>query len=93
MFLRVILDPNIKKGLGVSDLTIVQANDLIEASYNISIDEMRLISFVASRVDSRKKNIGEVKIYPSDFAEAFDLDRHNMHRNLINAIKSLETNQ
>ena len=70
-------------------LTVVQANDLIEASYNISIDEMRLISFVASRVDSRKSSIGEVKIYPSEFAEAFGLDRHNMHRNLINAIKSL----
>ncbi len=70
-------------------LTIVQANDLIEASYNISIDEMRLISFVASKIDSRQKSIGEVKIYPSEFAEAFGLDRHNMHRNLINALKSL----
>lgn len=87
--LRVKLSPNIKKGLVVSGLTIVQANDLIEASYNISIDEMRLISFVASKIDSRQKSIGEIKIYPSDFAEAFALDRHNMHRNLINAIKSL----
>ena len=32
------LSPNIKKGLVVSGLTIVQANDLIEASYNISIE-------------------------------------------------------
>ena len=72
-----------------SSLTVVQANDLIEASYNISIDEMRLISFVASKIDSRQKSIGAVKIYPSDFAEAFGLDRHNMHRNLINALKSL----
>lgn len=70
-------------------LTVVQSNDLIEASYNISIDEMRLISFVASKIDSRQKNIGEVKIYPSEFAEAFGLDRHNMHRNLTNALKSL----
>ena len=70
-------------------LTVVQANDLIEASYNISIDEMRLISFVASRIDSRQKRIGEIKVFPSDFAKAFALDRHNVHRNLINAVKSL----
>ncbi len=70
-------------------LTVVHSNELVEASYNLSIDEMRLICFVASKVDSRKKNIGEVKIYPADFAEAFGLDRHNMHRNLVNALKSL----
>jgi plasmid replication initiation protein len=79
----------LKRCFIVDKLTIVQANDLIEASYNISIDEMRLISFVASKIDSRNKSIGEVKIYPSEFAEAFGLDRHNMHRNLINALKSL----
>ena len=90
LFFRAILAPYIKKGFVVSVLrTIVQANDLIEASYNISIDEMRLISFIASKIDSRQKSIGEIKVYPSEFAEAFALDRHNMHRNLINSIKSL----
>lgn len=73
----------------MKELTVVHSNKLVEASYNISIDEMRLISFVASKIDSRQKSIGEIKIYPSDFAEAFALDRHNMHRNLINSIKSL----
>lgn len=73
----------------MKELTVVHSNELVEASYNLSIDEIRLISFVASRVDSRQKNIGEVKIYPLDFADAFSLDRHNMHRNLINAIRSL----
>lgn len=71
------------------NLTVVHSNDLIESSYNLSIDEMRLISYVASKIDSRKKSVGEIKIYPSDFAEAFNLDRHNMHRNLVNAIRSL----
>ncbi len=73
----------------MKELTVVHSNKLVEASYNISIDEMRLISFIASKIDSRQKSIGEIKIYPSDFAEAFALDRHNMHRNLINSIKSL----
>lgn len=69
--------------------TVVHSNELIEASYNLSVDEMRLIIFVASKIDSRKKNIGEVEVYPAEFADGFGLDRHNMHRNLINAIKSL----
>ena len=73
------------------ELTIVHSNDLIEASYNLSIDEMRLISYVATQIDSRKANVGEVKIYPSEFADAFGLNRNNMHRNLNNAIKSLAT--
>ena len=73
------------------ELTVVQSNDLIDASYNLSIDEMRIISFVASKIDSRDKNIGEIKIYAREFCEAFNLDSHNMHRHLINSIKSLAT--
>ncbi|MBT0036996.1 replication initiation protein [Vibrio alginolyticus] len=73
----------------MDNLTVVHSNELIEASYNLSLDEVRLISFVASKIDSRKPNIGEIKIYPNQFAEAFGLDSHNMHRHLIHAIKSL----
>ena len=75
----------------MSELTIVHSNDLVEASYNLSIDEMRLIGFVATKVDSRKPNVGEIKVYPSEFAEAFGLNKHNVHRHLINSIKSLAT--
>ncbi|MEZ8196962.1 replication initiation protein [Vibrio cortegadensis] len=75
----------------VSELTIVHSNDLVEASYNLSIDEMRLISYVSTKIDSRKPNVGEIKVYPSEFAEAFGLNKHNIHRNLINSIKSLAT--
>ncbi|EPX6970179.1 replication initiation protein [Vibrio parahaemolyticus] len=75
----------------MSELTIVHSNDLVEASYNLSIDEMRLIGFVATKIDSRKPNVGEIKVYPSEFAEAFGLSKHNIHRHLINSIKSLAT--
>jgi len=73
------------------ELTVVQSNDLIDASYNLSIDEMRIISFAASKIDSRDENVGEIKIYAREFCEAFSLNPHNMHRNLINSIKSLAT--
>ncbi len=72
-------------------LTVVHSNDLVEASYNLTIDEMRLISFAATKMDSRKPNVGEIKIYPMEFAVAFGLDMKNIHRNLNNAIKSLAT--
>ncbi|MEZ8495223.1 replication initiation protein [Vibrio splendidus] len=75
----------------MSELTIVHSNDLVEASYNLSIDEMRLISYVSTKIDSRKPNVGEIKVYPSEFAEAFGLNKHNIHRNLVNSIKSLAT--
>ena len=71
------------------ELTVVHSNDLVEASYNLSIDEVRLIAFSAMKVDSRKENVGEILIRPSEFSKAFGLDKKNTHRNLVNAIKSL----
>lgn len=68
---------------------IVQSNDLVEASYNLSIDEMRLLSFVASKIDSKKKNIGEIKVSSSEFSNVFSLSKANVHRNLINSVKTL----
>ena len=71
------------------NLTVVHSNDLVEAAYSISTDEMRLIMFAASKVDSRSENVGELKIYPKDFAQTYDLTPRNVHRNLVNSIKSL----
>jgi plasmid replication initiation protein len=70
-------------------ITVVHSNDLIDASYSLTIDEMRLLSFVSTLIDSRKQNIGEIKVYPSSFSKAFKLDHKNIHRNLIGSIKSL----
>ena len=72
-----------------SFLTIVHSNDLIDASYSLTIDEMRLLSFVSTLIDSRKNNIGEIKVYPDAFARAFSLESKNIHRCLVTAIKSL----
>lgn len=71
------------------NLTVVHSNDLVEAAYSISTDEMRLIMFAASKVDSRSKNVGELKVYPKDFAQTYGVSLRNVHRNLVNSIKSL----
>ena len=72
-------------------LTIVHSNELVEASYSLTTDEMRLIAFASTKIDSRRESVGEVLIYPEEFAEVYGLDKHNVHRNLVNAIKSLAT--
>lgn len=53
----------------MEDLTVVHANELVEASYNLSINEIRVIALACAKVDSRKKNPGEIHIYVSDFAK------------------------
>ncbi len=70
-------------------LSVVHGNRLVEASYNLTLDEVRLIMFAATKFDSRKKNIGEIKIYPFEFAEAFNLSKQNAHRNLVKSIKGI----
>ncbi|MCG7584574.1 replication initiation protein [Photobacterium sp. OFAV2-7] len=72
-----------------SALTVVHSNDLVEAAYTLSIDEMRLIGLAATKVDSRKENPGEIKISPREFAQAFNLNPDFVHANLKKAVKSI----
>ena len=72
-------------------LTVVHSNDLVEASYSLTTDEMRLIAFSSTKINSRLACIGEIIIYPDEFAAAYGLNKHNIHRHLVNSIKSLAT--
>ena len=66
-------------------LTVVQHNELIEASYQLDIDQMRLINLALTKIDSRKKNIGLISIYPDEFVKMYDLNDKNAWRNIRNA--------
>ena len=66
----------------MSDLTIIQHNDLIGSSYRLDIDEMRLLNLALTKIDSRKENIGVIEIYPNEFAEMFNLSKKNIWRNM-----------
>lgn len=72
-----------------NNLQIVQGNELVEASYSLGIDEMRLISLACSKVDSRKKSPGLISVSPQEFAGYFHLPMQNVHRNLVNSVKTL----
>jgi plasmid replication initiation protein len=72
--------------------TIVQHNDLIKSSYQLNLDEMRLLLLALTKIDSRKTNIGIINIYPDEFSEMFHLKKKNIWRNMKNSLNSIMTN-
>lgn len=73
----------------MTELTVVHSNELVEAAYSLSVDEMRVILLAATKIDSRKPNVSEIEIFPSDFTEAFQTDSKNVYRSLKQAIKGI----
>lgn len=70
-------------------LTVVHSNELIEAGYGHTIDEMRLLNLALTKIDSRKENPGIIDIYPEEFSEMFSLNDQNVWRNMKNAIDEI----
>jgi plasmid replication initiation protein len=75
----------------MNELTIVQHNALIESSYRLDLDEMRLLNLALTKIDSRKPNIGIIEIYPDEFSEMFNLNKKNIWRNMKNSLNSIMT--
>ncbi|UMM07103.1 replication initiation protein (plasmid) [Vibrio campbellii] len=73
----------------MTKLTIVHSNDLVEAAYSLSLDEMRLISLASTKVDSRKPNVGEIRIDVAEYIKAYGLSNKNSYQDLREAVKSL----
>ena len=73
----------------MTNKTIVHHNDLIESSYRLDLDEMRLLNLALTKIDSRKPNVGIIDIYPDEFAEMFGLNKKNIWRNMKNALLSI----
>ena len=70
-------------------LTIVHANELVEASYSLNLTELRLIALASSLVDSRMKNIGELSISVQDYIESYNVKSKNIYAELKDAVKSI----
>jgi plasmid replication initiation protein len=75
----------------MNELTIVQHNALIESSYRLDLDEMRLLNLALTKIDSRKENIGIIEIYPDEFSAMFNLSKKNIWRNMKNSLNSIMT--
>lgn len=73
----------------MSGLTVVHSNELVEAAYSLNVDEMRLILLAATKIDSRKPDIGEIELFPSEFVGAFGTNSKNVYRSLKQAAKGV----
>ncbi len=73
----------------MNELTIVHANELVEASYSLSIDELRVIALASTKVDSRKSNVGEIRIDVSEFKKAYGLNHGRVYSDLREAVRSI----
>lgn len=73
----------------MSKLTVVHANELVEASYALSIDELRVIALASTKVDSRSSNVGEIRIDVAEFKKVYGLNHGRVYSDLRDAVKSI----
>lgn len=57
--------------------TVVHANELVGASYNLNINELRLINLACSKVDSKGYSLGEIFISVKEFERVYEMDKAN----------------
>ena len=69
--------------------TVVHANELLDASYSLTTTETRLIALAASKVNSKKGNIGEIKISVGEFEKAYSITNGNSYSELKNAVRTI----
>lgn len=75
----------------MNELRFVQHNDLIESSYRLAIDEMRLLIIALTKINSCKANAGTIEIYPDEFSKLFNLNKKNIWRHMKKSLMSIMT--
>lgn len=68
---------------------ISKSNELVEASYNLTLWEQRLILAALSGLDSRKEISRDVVLTSSEYAELMQVSVKNAHRELYQATEKL----
>lgn len=71
------------------DLTVVHANQLVEACYSVSLQQMRLITFAATKYDSREGSQKEIRIDIDEFRNVYGLTSGTIYPELRAAAKAL----
>ncbi|CED58031.1 putative replication initiation protein (plasmid) [Aliivibrio wodanis] len=73
----------------MSNLTIVHANQLVDASYHFSLIEMRVLALASTKIDSRKNKVGEIRIDVSEYDRAYGITNNRSYGDLRDAVKSI----
>ena len=79
----------IEKQQLASSLVVTQANELIEAKYNLSIGEQRLVFTMLSRIQPEDEDFKPYKISLKELAEFLGLDRNHMYAECKQLTKKL----
>ncbi len=73
-----------------NNLTVVQGNDLLEGTYSVTLDEMRLLNMALSQIDSRKAQPDTLyRLLPKDYQRIYNVNPTSSHRQLRDAAESL----
>ena len=75
----------------INDLKITKSNDLVEASYKLTLNEQRVLLMAIAHIDSRKPLIKKYyfRISARDFAETFGIEIKHAYEALEDAAKRL----
>lgn len=76
----------------MDELTIVHANELVEASYALSMNEMRVIALACTKFNSKKDapdSVGEIRIDVNEFRSTYGIDNKNIYSELRDAVRSI----
>jgi len=73
----------------MSLVKVSKSNYLIEASYNLTLQEQRLILACLSKIDSRNEASKNVSISALDYSEMMQIDIKNAHRELYKSAEKL----
>ena len=75
-----------------NNLIVVQSNQLIDASYSLSVNEKRLVMLAATKFNSKNSApLSPVRIYVSEFVNHFNIDKNSAYRELKSAVDSILT--
>ncbi|HCH0965977.1 TPA: replication initiation protein [Vibrio parahaemolyticus] len=73
----------------MNNLTVVHANELVEASYSLSINELRVIALACTKIDSRKSSSGDIYITVREFLDSYQIENNRAYGDLRDAVKGI----
>ncbi|MDP2100480.1 MAG: replication initiation protein [Methylobacter sp.] len=79
----------IKKKSLPSSLIVTQSNKLIEARYNLTLGEQRLILTMISRIQPDDEDFKEYRINVGEFADFLGIDKNSVYREFHKIQKSI----
>lgn len=79
-------------GLNMKESLVVKANQLIEARYDLSLNEQRIVLYAASKLDRNQKEFNYIELDINEFTELIDTKgkRYEEVRETVKALRRKE---